>query len=111
MEVIGGLDDKGAWRSPLLSAYPFGRKEVFMFESTGGGGWGDPLLRPVDDVLNDVLDEYISIECAAKEYGVVVDQRTLKVDETATASKRARGGLVGKETPMRISKAPAIVGV
>jgi N-methylhydantoinase B len=103
-EVIGGLDDKGGWHNPLLSAYPFKRNEVFMFESTGGGGWGDPLLRPIDDVL----DEYISIECAAKEYGVIIDPRTLKVDMEATAARRARGDLIGKETQRRTKNlAPA----
>jgi N-methylhydantoinase B len=105
-EVIGGLDDHGAWRNPLLSAYPFKRNEVFMFESTGGGGWGNPLLRPVGEVLDDVLDEYISIECAAKEYGVVIDPRSLKVDAEATTARRALGGVMVKETQKR-SRAPA----
>jgi N-methylhydantoinase B len=100
-EVIGGLDDKGAWRNPLLSAYPFKRNETFMFESTGGGGWGNPLLRPVDQVLDDVLDEYISVDCAAKEHGVIIDPKTLKVDVKAAAARRAQGDLVGKVTQKR----------
>ncbi|MFV0299245.1 MAG: hydantoinase B/oxoprolinase family protein, partial [Hyphomicrobiaceae bacterium] len=43
--VIGGLTENGDWCSPLLSSHPFNYDEVFQFESTGGGGWGDPRER------------------------------------------------------------------
>jgi N-methylhydantoinase B len=105
--VIGGLDDQGLWKSPLLSNFPFGRQEVFMFESTGGGGWGDPLSRPVAEVLDDVLDDYITVECAAKEYGVVIDAVTMKLDKSATEARRSKGGLVGKETQKRMKATAA----
>ena len=35
------------------------------FDYGGGGGWGDPLDRPAAAVLDDVLDEYVSVEGAA----------------------------------------------
>jgi N-methylhydantoinase B len=38
----------------------------------GGGGYGDPFQRPLELVLNDVVNDYISIEAAEREYGVVV---------------------------------------
>ena len=60
-----------------------------MFESTGGGGWGEPLERAIPTVLDDVLDEYISLDTARETYGVVIDPKTLKVDEAATQSLRA----------------------
>ena len=34
------------------------------FDYGGGGGWGDPLERPAAAVLDDVLDEYVSVEGA-----------------------------------------------
>ena len=40
--------------------------------SGGGGGWGDPLDRPIESVREDVLDEYVSLEQAEKAYGVKV---------------------------------------
>ena len=40
--------------------------------SGGGGGWGDPLDRPIELVRQDVLDEYVSAEQAEKAYGVNV---------------------------------------
>ncbi len=67
--------------------------EVMSFWSAGGGGYGDPLEREADLVLEDVIDEYISIDTAASQYGVVIralDPRRLlyEVDEVATRQLR-----------------------
>ena len=35
-----------------------------MYDYGGGGGWGDPLDRDPQAVLDDVLDEYVSVEGA-----------------------------------------------
>lgn len=43
-----------------------------------GGGWEDPVARDPHKVLDDVLDEHVSIEQAEKQYGVVIDSDTLK---------------------------------
>ncbi|MYA40062.1 MAG: hydantoinase B/oxoprolinase family protein [Acidimicrobiia bacterium] len=40
--------------------------------SAGGGGWGDPLDRPINLVLDDVVDGYVSAEQAEQVYGVRV---------------------------------------
>ena len=37
-----------------------------------GGGYGDPLERKPELVLEDVIDDYVSIERAEKDYGVVI---------------------------------------
>ena len=88
-EVIGGLDEQGRWHNPLLCAHPFAYGETFMFESTGGGGYGTPLERDPQQVLDDVLDEYISARAAREVYGVVIDEHTLQVDLAATQAARA----------------------
>jgi len=88
VRVIGGLASDGSWSSPLLASHKFKAGDVFMFESTGGGGWGNPRQRTVTEVLEDVLDEYISIEAAKRDYGVVIDPLTLQVDEAATSALR-----------------------
>jgi N-methylhydantoinase B len=63
------------------------------FDYGGGGGWGDPLDRPATAVLDDVLDEYVSVEGADRDYGVVLtgslEELTLVVDEAATEQRRA----------------------
>lgn len=88
-KVIGGIDGDGIWHNPLLSGHKFDANETFMFESTGGGGWGKPTLRNLEDVLDDVLDEYISIEAAEKYYGVVIDPETMQINEAATKTLRS----------------------
>ena len=55
----------------------------------GGGGFGDPLTRPTDDVAADVADDYLSAERACSDYGVVIATDGA-VDEAATAALRAR---------------------
>ncbi len=63
--------------------------DSLLFHSCGGGGWGDPLERDAQAVCDDVRNEYVSIEGAERDYGVVVDPTTLRVDDTATARLRA----------------------
>ena len=82
--VIGGINGDGDWINPLLAAHPFTYGEQFMFESTGGGGWGAAFERPAEMVLEDVLEEYISIKAAERQYGVVIEPKALTVDEDAT---------------------------
>ena len=89
-EVIGGRNPQGEWKSPLLSNVPFSYGETFMFESTGGGGWGHALERSPAAVLDDVLDEYVSLDSARKFYGVVIDTKRMVVDEAATTKLRAQ---------------------
>jgi len=89
VEVIGGIDESGVWKNPLLASHKFKAGDTFMFESTGGGGWGDPKSRTIEEVLDDVLDEYISIESAKQDYGVVIDSKTFKVNIEETESLRA----------------------
>jgi N-methylhydantoinase B len=59
----------------------------------GGGGWGDPLLRDPQAVLDDVWDEYVSAEAALRDYGVVItgslEDMTLALDVEATEKERA----------------------
>ena len=67
--------------------------ESYEYHYGGGGGWGDPLARPTAQVLADVLDEYVSVAAAEREYGVVLTgdlwELTLAVDEPATHRRRA----------------------
>jgi N-methylhydantoinase B len=40
--------------------------------TAGGGGWGDPVHRDPELVRKDVLNGYISVESAARDYGMVI---------------------------------------
>ncbi|MBI4320498.1 MAG: hydantoinase B/oxoprolinase family protein [Chloroflexi bacterium] len=70
----------------MASYYP-SRGDVMEIASSGGGGYGDPLERDVDEVLKDVRDELISTEEAERDYGVVIDR--LEVDVGKTLSRRS----------------------
>jgi N-methylhydantoinase B len=43
--------------------------------SPGGGGYGDPLTRPLDEVQRDLDLGYISPETAERDFGVVIAER------------------------------------
>jgi N-methylhydantoinase B len=62
----------------------------YLWVSCGGGGWGDSLDRDAAQVREDVIDEYVSVEGARHDYGVVLDPVTLALDEQATAAERER---------------------
>src|SRR5699024_1953392 len=69
--------------------------DSFQRPSAGGGGFGDPLDRPTAEVLADVIDSYVSIDRAAKDYGVVITESDAEldeheVDEAAPTRERAR---------------------
>ena len=68
--------------------------EEIWRSAPGGGGLGDPLEREPELVLEDVKDDYVSIERAKKDYGVVIkaiDAEVLEyeIDYEATEKERA----------------------
>jgi len=63
--------------------------DVFRHEQPGPGGWGDPLEREPARVLRDVKNEFVSVDAARDDYGVVIDVPTWTVDGAATAQRRA----------------------
>ena len=74
--------------------------DVISFRQPGAGGYGDPAERDPQKVLNDVLDDFISLETAREAYGVVIDSKSWSVDAAATARLRAT---------MRIKGDPPVV--
>jgi N-methylhydantoinase B len=85
-------DTKEAKRLPTRYAdYPLRAGDIFRLDTPGGGGHGDPLARDPECVLADVREGAVSREAAARDYGVVLEQRETSwlVDEAATARRRA----------------------
>jgi N-methylhydantoinase B len=84
----------------LLTLQPDAR---VLLNPPGGGGYGEPLARDPQRVLEDIVNGYVSIEAAEREYGVVVrylgtpDQLVrlpehYRIDDEATARCRTRPG-------------------
>ncbi|MCQ9335574.1 hydantoinase B/oxoprolinase family protein [Corynebacterium phoceense] len=65
----------------LFSNVKVGPGDSFERPSSGGGGFGDALERDPEAVLEDVIDGYVSIERAAKDYGVVIEAVDPEIDE------------------------------
>ena len=58
----------------------------------GGGGYGDPFKRPVERVLKDVRNGFVSVEKARDDYGVVIDPVTLRLNNEETTKLRGQQG-------------------
>lgn len=64
------------------------KETLFEFFAGGGGGFGSPLLRDVEAVREDVVNGVVSITSAKRDYGVIIDPSTLKVDHELTKNRR-----------------------
>jgi N-methylhydantoinase B len=56
-----------------VNAHPMKKTDVAVIYTGGGGGYGNPLERDVEQVKKDYLLGYIDLEHAKNEYGVVMD--------------------------------------
>jgi N-methylhydantoinase B/oxoprolinase/acetone carboxylase alpha subunit len=98
--IFGGGDGMGArltvnpgtaaeaeWPSKVS-----GRKvragDVIRVMGPSSAGYGDPLARDPARVLADWLDEIVTADEAARDYGVVIDTAARAVDAAATAALR-----------------------
>lgn len=84
------IRDGGDLRFPTpgkVGGFRLVKDDVLVLQSAGGGGYGDPLERPVERVVGDLRDGYISPAACRERYGVVV-RDGLEVDIAATASLR-----------------------
>ncbi len=67
---------------------------ITAYQYGGGAGFDNPLERDPVAVREDVLDEYVSMEAARRDYGVVltgsVENCDVEIDTAATAALRAQ---------------------
>jgi len=82
----------------LADAEPLTAGTVVRIRTTGGGGWGDPLDRPVEEVLRDIAWRKVSVQGAREDYGVVVkDDGTADAAATETVRAERRASRTGEE--------------
>jgi N-methylhydantoinase B len=88
-----GTDEEYEVENMVANA-PLPAGSVTAYQFGGGAGFGDPLQRDPDLVVEDVLDELVTVEGARSDYGVVltgsIEDATLAVDVQATADLRAQ---------------------
>jgi N-methylhydantoinase B len=87
------LRQGGQWKTDFPNAKvlvaSLKKDDAFLIRGGGGGGYGNPLERAIDEVAEDVRQGYVSIKAAAEHYGVVIDPETLAVDRAASERLRA----------------------
>lgn len=91
-DIVFTLDGK-EWRPPMRSKcqnllmQPGDRVRA---SSPGGGGYGDPLDRSIEDIERDLALGYLHAKRAEAAYGVVfADADTSRIDVAATEKARA----------------------
>lgn len=55
-----------------VSGFPLQEDDIVLIQTSGGGGFGDPLDRDARAVLHDVLEDYVTSDRATKIYGVAI---------------------------------------
>ncbi|HUC58123.1 MAG TPA: hydantoinase B/oxoprolinase family protein, partial [Streptosporangiaceae bacterium] len=88
-----------AGAEPLADAEFVPAGTLIRIRTTGGGGWGDPLDRPADSVVRDVAHGKVSVDGAARDYGVMIE---LVGDQPVADSK----GTVYLRKTMRSERPP-----
>ncbi|MCP8687191.1 hydantoinase B/oxoprolinase family protein [Marinobacterium sedimentorum] len=71
-----------------FSGYATQAGDVMAYYSPCGGGYGDPLERTPEQVREDVLDDFCSLEHARDIYGVVLSEAVV-IDADATQRRRS----------------------
>lgn len=70
--AVGEFKLRDGTKPQIKALVPLKPDERVQLNPAGGGGYGNPLKRDPQAVLNDVVNGYVSIEAAAREYGVVI---------------------------------------
>jgi len=75
-------------RQPVNITFIMVNKDVLLYRWHGGGGYGDPIDRNPESVRRDVVNDFVSLECARDIYGVIINPETFEVDAAKTEQKR-----------------------
>jgi N-methylhydantoinase B len=86
----GGPNERAV--DALADAEPVRAGEVIRIRTTGGGGWGDPLTRPYDEVARDLAWGKVSVSGARDDYGVVFADGIVDVDASEALRASLREG-------------------
>jgi N-methylhydantoinase B len=86
------LRQGGQWKTDFPERQGAGgfaeKDDAFLIRGGGGGGYGNPLERAIEEVAEDAPGA-MSIKAAAEHYGVVIDPDTLAADRAASGTLRA----------------------
>lgn len=74
------------------TSLPLEKGDIIRVITPGAGGYGNPLRRPAEAVLRDVMEKKVSVQAAETVYGVVIHAQGVNyiIDEQATQALRTR---------------------
>jgi N-methylhydantoinase B len=80
--------------------------EIWAGISSGGGGYGNPLEREPAAVLASYINGFLSLKCAKKVYGVVIDAKSnsIKIEKTKALRKKMKSA--GKSNEVTTPNVP-----
>jgi acetophenone carboxylase len=90
-DILTNQSIGGQWQNEFFgrATTMFNQNDVITFGfATGGAGYGDPLDRDPEKVIQDIKDQIISDWSAENVYKIVYDKETLKVDQAATETTK-----------------------
>lgn len=82
--------DGSEHKVPARERFAMVAGDVLYCDTAGGGGYGDPLLRPAALVAKDVLDGRVTRASAERDYGVILDAA---FEPDAEKTRAARDGI------------------
>ncbi len=90
-----GVIRKGERLSPSrfpgkVTRFPLERGDVVVMESSGGGGYGDPLERDPKEIEKDFGEGFISEEKAKARYGAIFEKKRIDLERTNPLKERLR---------------------
>ncbi|HZQ25528.1 MAG TPA: hydantoinase B/oxoprolinase family protein [Terriglobales bacterium] len=90
--ILEKRDIKGDWTFELIARTPsvYSEGDLLFGFSGGGPGYGDPLERPPEAVVEDLKKNIISEWTAENVYRVAQDSETRRVDARRTEEMRAK---------------------
>jgi len=82
----GRADERSV--EPVADGVVMREGDTLRFATPGGGGWGHPFDRPIEEVELDVRNGFVSVQGALADYGVSIDPGSLQADRQATERRR-----------------------
>jgi N-methylhydantoinase B len=98
LDLLGGRVQVLAAKQDELPLIP---GDVVQYTWQGGGGYGDPLQRKIEDVITDINLGYVSAERAEKIYGVVANEAEEETVKRRNAMQKYR--LSKADSPSKLS--------
>jgi N-methylhydantoinase B len=87
-----GSDKPSVWRGKL-ARYPLRKGDLARLITGTGGGYGDPIDRPIKRVQEDVRNGQVTLQQAEELYGVTLQPETLELSGISAERERRGDGI------------------